>query len=151
MAFNNNQFQASLERFTASLPDAASSFFRNGVRLVPQKVPRAAMGMYRRGLGHIAHLLAADPESLAYWKIFLLYDGLILGPFPKERAFFDVIRERVGLFLSGQWDSLFSDHFQYRDPSARPTAVTPLLDDPLDAKAAGSEGTAAPSTQPEPY
>jgi len=97
------------------------------------------MGIYRRGLNCVLELLLkeADEEVVAsLWRLFLMYDGLILGPFRKGAQLVSVIKERVGLFLAGDWDPLFNGHLQFRDPSAhRQPSDVPFLRNPLDAKA----------------
>jgi len=71
----------------------------------------------------------------ALWRVFLLYDGLILGLFRKGAQFASVIRERVGLFLAGNWDVLFNAHLQFRDSAGPAKDSFPFHSDPRDAKA----------------
>ena len=69
------------------------------------------MGIYRRGLNCVLELLLkeADEEVVAsLWRLFLMYDGLILGPFRKGAQLVPVIKERVGMFLAGDWDPLLT-------------------------------------------
>ena len=81
-------------------------------------------------------LAEREPEVLdSLWRLFLLYDGLILGPFRKGSQFTSVIKERVAMFLAGEWDELFQSQLQFRDPSKRPQESSPLHHDPRDAKA----------------
>ena len=113
--------------------------YRDCIRLAPNKVPRCVMGIYCRGFNCVLELLLkeADEEvGASLWRFFLMYDGLILGPFRKGAQLVPVIKERVGLFLAGDWGSLFNEHLQFCDPSAhrQPTDV-PFLRSPLDAKA----------------
>ena len=137
-SFNNSRFREGLRSLPTSFSSDASSFFKDGIRLAPNKVPRGVMGLYRRGLSFVLeHLLAEkEPEVLdSLWRFFFLYDGLILGPFRKGSQFTSVIKERVGLFLAGKWDELFQSQLQFRDPSKRPQESSPLHHDPRDAKA----------------
>jgi len=67
------------------------------------------MGIHQRGLSCVLELLVkeADEEVVAsLWRLFLMYDGLILGPFRKGAQLVSVIKERFGLFLAGDWGSL---------------------------------------------
>jgi len=97
------------------------------------------MGIYRRGLNCALELLLkeADEEvGASLWQLFLMYDGLILGPFRKGAQLVSVIKGRTGLFLADDWGPLFNKHLQFRDLSAhrQPTDV-PFLCNSLDAKA----------------
>jgi len=48
------------------------------------------MGLYRRGLNYVVESLLQETDAQAVdalWRVFLLYDGLILGPFRKGAQF----------------------------------------------------------------
>ena len=137
-SFNNSRFSEQLRSLPPEFSSDASSFFKDGIRVAPNKVPRSVMALYRRGLNFVLEnlLKEKDPELVeALWRLFLVYDGLILAPFQKGAQFVSVIKERVALFLAGDWDKLFQKQLQFRDPSKRPQEASPLHHDPRDAKA----------------
>jgi len=122
------------------------------------------MGLYRRGLSYVIENLLKTSEAAmeeALWRLFLVYDGLILGPVRGGTQFVTAIKERVALFLAGDWDPLFNEHLQFRDPSSRPPPTTqPTLDDPTDIKAARAQrhvlanqslGSAASALRSNPF
>ena len=124
--------------FTDSLPPGGFDLFKAGIRLAGPKVPRAALPIYRRGLGLLAKALTANPSDDALWKLLLLYDGLTLGPYAKPESFADAIRRRVGLFLSGDWPSLLQTQLHFRDPSfSQPPS--PTSDDILLRRGASAQ------------
>ena len=145
VTFNNDRFKASLAELDTYLPADPQLFYGAGVRLSPLRCPRRAFSAYRRGLGYIARTILncnadgfdarlPDADGEKYWKLLLLYDGLVLGPAVAPGDFAELARERCGLFLAGDWGPLFREHISYRDASFRPSAQ-PTYDDPKDAMA----------------
>ena len=141
-SFDNPGFRAALRSLPTPFLGNSADFYRDGFRLAPNKIPRCVMGLYRRGLHYVVESLLQETDAQivdALWRVFLLYDGLILGPFRKGAQFASVIKERVGLFLAGNWGVLFSDHLQFRDSARRAEDAVPFHSDPRDAKARRAE------------
>ena len=142
--FNNDRFKASLADLDAYLPTAPHLFYNGGVRLSPVKCPRQAFTNYRRGLSYIARALlnrGDDPtaklsevEIEKYWKLLLLYDGLVLGPTTTKGDFADLVHKRCALFLAGDWEPLFREHLSFREATFKPK-TQPTCEDPKDALA----------------
>ena len=109
VTFNNDRFKASLADLDTYLPTAPHLFYNGGVRLSPFKCPRQAFSNYRRGLSYIARALLnreddptaklSDAEIEKYWKLLLLYDGLVLGPSTTKGDFADLVHKRCALFF----------------------------------------------------
>ncbi len=138
----NTNFAASLASLEARIGNDAKSFFGAGFRIAAQAIPRSVVPLYRRGLSLLAREIAAQPDSAPLWHLLLhLYDGLILGPFPKSQTFGETIRMRMALFLAGEWDELFEEHLQRRDPGNTAPPTPPQSDDPDDARAARAQHT----------
>jgi hypothetical protein len=76
----------------------------------------------------------SEEDLIQYWKLLLIYDGLVLGPLISPGNIADVVKYRCSQFLAGDWDSLLKEHFSFRDPSYSPPSQ-PTSDDPLDALA----------------
>jgi hypothetical protein len=133
--FNNERFKASLADLDEYLPTAPHLFYNGGVRLSPFKCPRQASTNYRRGLSYIARALLnrgddsstklSDPETEKYWKLLLLYDGLVLGPTTTKGDFADLVLKRCA--LAGDLEPLFREHLSFREPAFKPQIDPDLL------------------------
>jgi len=154
-SFDNPEFKEQLLSLHNRLPGYVEGFYKNGLLYYC---------LSSLSLNCVLELLLkeADEEVVAsLWRLFLMYDGPILGPFRKGAQLASVIKERAGLFLAGDWDPLFSEHLQFRDPSAhRPPSDAPFLSNLLGAKAKRTQlhvlnnqslGSAASALRANPY
>ena len=116
------------------MPSDVKLFYGGGVRISSAKVPRAALPTYRRGLDYIARAIILDQENVALWKLWLLYDGMILGPCVKPESFASAVKRRVSLFLAGSWATLLEHELKFRE-SAYITNPQSASDDPRDIAA----------------
>ena len=125
-----------LGAFFQVFPRDAAELFGPGVRISARSVPKEALRDYRRGLGAVARLVAANPDTPEPWVLLSLFDALTLAP---SRDFGRAIRRRVSLIFQGAWDELSKKHLSFR--LSRPVAhpPSPLSDDPLDLIASRAE------------
>ena len=62
-SFDNPKFKEQLLSLHNRLPGDVEGFYKDGIRLAPNKVPRCVMGIYRRGLNCVLELLTGLLEQ----------------------------------------------------------------------------------------
>ena len=132
-SLNNPNFLATLNLFSGSMPSSPVEFYQTGLRLMKSKVPKNCRAIYREALLGVVGLLDAKPDSLAAWKLLLIFDGLILAPVDATDTTSSAIKRRVRWLRAGDWSNLLPE-LKFRTQRSS-TNTSPLHSDPKLARA----------------
>ena len=108
VALNNDYFKSTLGAFADAIPSDPANFYQAGVRIIKQRIPKSCRVLYRETLHMIASLLLEDPASEATWKLFLLFDGLVLAPVTAPDTAHSAIKRRLAWLRAGDWTPLIA-------------------------------------------
>jgi hypothetical protein len=133
-SLNNANFLATLNLFAESMPSTPVDFYQTGVRLMKTKVPKNCRVIYREALLGVTGLLDAKPDSIAAWKLLLVFDGLILAPVDPSETTASAIKRRVRWLRAGDWANLLPE-LKFRTQRPPTNNTSPLSSDPKLARA----------------
>ena len=116
------QWYNSLGVFDSLTQGCPSTVIKAGFVIDNRKIPTKASPSFRRALQCVTECLLSDHQF--GFKLFELFNAMILAPVPQDSDFGTVIRERSAKVLAGDWKPLVLG-IRYRKPGHKSQSARP--------------------------